>query len=83
MHGSCPFFGGRSTFWSAWSPKAVPPSGGEQWPDFLLEKVFSNASEGFWDNASTHLNVTRARELSDAIYGALQYQLEDRLDANK
>lgn len=78
MHGSCPFFGGRSTFWSAWNP-APTKELMRDWPAGLVEPT---EKPGFWDRARELLNVVGAGEIGDPIYEELQEQLGSRLIAN-
>ncbi|KAF3917557.1 hypothetical protein AA313_de0202384 [Arthrobotrys entomopaga] len=67
-HGSCPFFGGRSTFWSAWSPQ----------PDESLMRGFpasmiqTTKETVFWQKAKKLLNVVSTKDISDPIYKDLQ-----------
>lgn len=78
MHGSCPFFGGRSTFWSAWSP-APTPELMRNWPKALVQPTLE---PGFWGRARKLLNVTSAGEIGDPVYEELQAQLSSRLREN-
>ena len=77
MHGSCPFFGGRSTFWSAWSP-APTPALMRDWPEGLVQPTLQ---PGFWDRARRLLNVIGADEIGDPVYAKLQTELSQRLRA--
>lgn len=77
LHGSCPFFGGRSTFWSAWCPRAIH----EKWDlmrDFPKE-VVARCDDEFWKRAEALLHVTTADELSSPIFGNLQKEIDKRL----
>lgn len=71
-HGSCPFFGGRSTFWSAWSPR----------PSLDLIRDFPEAMkktaehERFWEETKKLLNVTRASQIDDGVFGSLQTAID-------
>ena len=78
MHGSCPFFGGRSTFWSAWNP-APSKQLMRNWPAALVNPT---QEPGFWDRAKSLLNVIGADEIGDPIYEELQSQLSPRLIGN-
>jgi hypothetical protein len=78
MHGSCPFFGGRSTFWSAWNP-APTKELMRDWPQGL---VGPTEEPGFWGRARDLLNVVGAGEIGDPIYEELQQQLSSRLIAD-
>ncbi|KAH7232309.1 FAD/NAD(P)-binding domain-containing protein [Fusarium redolens] len=74
-HGSCPFFGGRSTFWSSWSPQ----------PSLDLMRDFPKAmketakKQKFWKEAKELLNVTRANQINDGIFGSLQTAIDNIL----
>ncbi|OXV07770.1 hypothetical protein Egran_04466 [Elaphomyces granulatus] len=80
-HGSCPFFGGRSTFWSAWCPQ---PSPGlmRKFPESMIN---TTKSPGFWDTAKGLLRVTSAAEIGDPTYRGLQTVIDTVLkrDLNK
>jgi hypothetical protein len=81
MHGSCPFFGGRSTFWSAWCPRAVQDDHDlmRNFPKSMKETV---AQPGFWKRCEDLLHVTTADKLSDPCFGkGLQKDIQGRLDA--
>ncbi|KAJ3554999.1 hypothetical protein NP233_g12308 [Leucocoprinus birnbaumii] len=78
MHGSCPFFGGRSTFWSAWCPRAIY----QKWNmmrNFPKTLVDLAKREEFWTRAEELLHVTPADKLSTPIFGNLQDQIDERL----
>jgi choline dehydrogenase-like flavoprotein len=77
MHGSCPFFGGRSTFWSAWSPTPTPALM-RDWPQGLVQPT---QEPGFWERACELLNVITADVIGDPVYDELQTQLSSRLDS--
>ena len=74
-HGSCPFFGGRSTFWSAWSPQ---PETGEmrKFPDQMIQTTKESI---FWLEAKRLLNVTSAADIDDTIFAGLQTEIDKRL----
>ncbi|KAG9124876.1 Glucan 1,3-beta-glucosidase 3 [Ceratobasidium sp. 392] len=74
VHGSCPFFGGRSTFWSAWSPSPTPELM-RNWPKSLVE---TSQKEEFFERASKLLRVTSASDIGPP-YAKLQTQVDDRL----
>lgn len=78
MHGSCPFLGGRSNFWSAWSPSPTPALM-RDWPPELVEPT---QQPGFWESASELLNVITADQIGDPVYAELQEQIDNRLPAN-
>jgi hypothetical protein len=71
-HGSCPFFGGRSTFWSAWCPQ----------PPVDLMRAFPESMTGttetpeFWPTAKQLLHVTRAEKIDDPIFAGLQKAID-------
>ncbi|TFK63544.1 FAD/NAD(P)-binding domain-containing protein [Pluteus cervinus] len=75
MHGSCPFFGGRSTFWSAWCPKPEA----DLMRGFPKSMLDTAAKEEFWDEAEDLLHVTPANEIDDPIFDGLQDIIDDRL----
>lgn len=58
QHGMVPFFGGRSTLWSAWCPK---PSEQEMtgWPQATIDAV-----DKYFDSATTLLNVVSTKEIA-------------------
>lgn len=53
VHGYYPFFGGRSLFWSAWSP-VLQPSLMRNFPDSLIK---TSQNHAFWRCARELLNV--------------------------
>ena len=75
QHGMNNFFGGRSSFWSAWCPKPTKEemSG---WPQEVIDKVFE-----YFPAAKKLLNVIPSNKISlkerksTAIFGALQEEL--------
>ncbi|KAF4551273.1 Hypothetical protein D9617_14g077300 [Elsinoe fawcettii] len=75
LHGSCPFFGGRSTFWSAYTPR----------PSLNLMRDFPESmkktaeQEKFWDDAKELLHVTSADKIDDGIFGDLQTAIDSIL----
>lgn len=71
-HGSCPFFGGRSTFWSAWSPQ---PSL-DLMRDFPASMKKTSEQPTFWKEAKKLLNVTPASEIDDGVFGSLQTAID-------
>ncbi|CAE6531256.1 unnamed protein product [Rhizoctonia solani] len=74
VHGSTPFFGGRSTFWSAWSPSPTPQLM-RGWPNCLIE---TSLQPDFFRDAKRLLRVTDATDIG-APYGNLQIQVDERL----
>ena len=89
MHGQLPFFGGRSTTWSAWCPRPTEKEL-DGWPRSVVDKLYANDGSLF-KSAETLLNVQaadkidggRCKEVIDAIarpvYKALQKSVQDRL----
>ncbi|EMD32812.1 hypothetical protein CERSUDRAFT_108621 [Gelatoporia subvermispora B] len=76
MRGSCPFFGGRSTFWSAWSPKPTP----ELMRGFPQSMLDTAAKAEFWSDARALLDVTAADKVTSPVFGQqLQKQIDSRL----
>ncbi|KAH7309732.1 hypothetical protein B0I35DRAFT_358770 [Stachybotrys elegans] len=71
-HGSCPFFGGRSTFWSAWSPQPKEAL----MRDFPESMKATAKKESFWQEAKKLLNVTPASEIDDTVFGKLQTAID-------
>jgi hypothetical protein len=76
VHGSTPFFGGRSTFWSAWSPTPTPDLM-RGWPDSMKETAGAHDSE-FFKRARSLLRVTSASDIGPP-YANLQVELNARL----
>ncbi|KAL7912252.1 hypothetical protein GGI35DRAFT_492193 [Trichoderma velutinum] len=52
LHGSCPFFGERSTFWSAYTPKPTE----DLMRDFPKSMIDASKEDGFWHDAEKLLN---------------------------
>ncbi|PPQ68722.1 hypothetical protein CVT26_003628 [Gymnopilus dilepis] len=76
VHGSTPFFGGRSTFWSSWSPTPTPDLMRE-WPSSLI-KTAGNPNSEFFKRARALLRVTPANEIGPP-YAHLQTEINERL----
>ncbi|ODB55044.1 hypothetical protein A7311_20630 [Paenibacillus polymyxa] len=86
QHGMVPFFGGRSTLWSAWCPR---PTRDEMrhWPEEVI-----NTAQEYFEQAEYLLNVIPANEIDKdctalpvgyrPIFGVLQEQLTKRLEKN-
>ncbi|KAI1881548.1 hypothetical protein JX265_000374 [Neoarthrinium moseri] len=74
-HGSCPFFGGRSTFWSAWSPQPRV----EDMRGFPSTMIASTKEPIFWPEAKRLLHVTGANQIGDPVYTGLQKEIDQRL----
>jgi hypothetical protein len=77
-HGSCPFFGGRSTFWSAWSPQPTKTL----MRDFPRSMIHTAESRTFWDEAKALLHVTPASKIDDTIFAGLQTAIDKVLASN-
>jgi choline dehydrogenase-like flavoprotein len=83
QHGMVPFFGGRSTLWSAWCPRPTREEM-EGWP----EEVIDTANRYFPD-AEKLLNVVSANDIDRGmpvpsagwrpVYGVLQHRLTERV----
>ena len=82
VHGQVPCFGGKSVFWSAWSPKPL-----EQdmpgWPEEVKQAIAR-----YFQDAEKLLNITTVDEISDddtgaAVYGALQKEIKSSLQSAK
>ncbi|KAK7691523.1 hypothetical protein QCA50_004922 [Cerrena zonata] len=77
MHGSCPFFGGRSTFWSAWCPRPEQ----DLMRNFPESMITTAKPEEFWQGCQDLLLVTKADEINDPCFGKrLQNDIQTRLD---
>lgn len=81
QHGMVPFFGGRSTLWSAWCPRPDKDDLAG-WPD----QVSSMLSEEFFAGAESLLNVVPASEIDSEgikddkrIYFNVQREFQKRL----
>jgi len=82
MSGSSPFFGGRSSFWSIWSPHAIhgPPGDEDGWdlmdgfPEFM--KTIARKPD-FYEGADRLLNVQVADEIEDPVFDSV---LQERFD---
>lgn len=85
MSGSSPFFGGRSSFWSIWSPHAIrePSEDKEGWDlmDGFPECMKTIAKEkDFYEGADRLLNVQVANEIKDPVFAsALQARFDHYL----
>ncbi|WP_405248074.1 GMC oxidoreductase [Cellulophaga sp. Asnod2-G02] len=81
QHGMLPFFGGRSTLWSAWCPR---PTEEEMinWP----KEVIANA-HNYFAAAEKLLNVVPTDQIdtpikSKPVYGVLQKEIQEKLNKN-
>lgn len=77
-HGSCPFFGGRSTFWSAWCPQPLTALM-RKFPSSMIK---TTESPRFWSTAKKLLNVTSAADIDDTVFSHLQTAIDDTLKQN-
>ncbi|PON21544.1 hypothetical protein TGAM01_v209575 [Trichoderma gamsii] len=75
LHGSCPFFGGRSTFWSAYTPQPTQ----DLMRDFPKSMIDASKEDGFWHSAEKLLNVISADKIRDGIYCEMQNAIDDLL----
>lgn len=84
MHGSCPFFGGRSTFWSAWCPRPLREDKDiDLMRDFPQSLKETASKSEFWKRCEELLQVTPANKITDPCFGQdLQTEIQHRLDAN-
>jgi len=87
QHGMVPFFGGRSTLWSAWCPRPTPEEM-DGWPAEVIE-----TANRYFESAETLLNVVSAndidrgrsltaQEVGRPVYGVLQHRLTARVQEN-
>ena len=76
--GYMPLFGGRSTYWSAWSPSPSP----DQMRDWPKELINITKKPDFWKRAKKFLHVTSTDKINNGIYGSLQKQLDTNLKKN-
>jgi choline dehydrogenase-like flavoprotein len=87
QHGMVPFFGGRSTLWSAWCPRPTPEEMAG-WPPEVIE-----VANHYFPSAERLLNVMSANDIDpgeseDArprwrpVYGVLQHRLTERVQRN-
>ncbi|GAB1539746.1 hypothetical protein NUACC21_24130 [Scytonema sp. NUACC21] len=83
QHGMVPFFGGRSTLWSAWCPRPTREEM-QGWPEQVI-----NVANNYFEHAEKLLNVVSASEIDKdrtappsekrPIFGILQEKLTQRL----
>jgi choline dehydrogenase-like flavoprotein len=86
QHGMVPFFGGRSTLWSAWCPRPTREEM-EGWPEEVI-----NAANEYFPSAERLLNVVSASEIDKGttapppgvrpVYGVLQERLTRAMEEN-
>jgi len=86
LNGSSPFFGGRSSFWSIWSPRAI--QGAVNGPGDLMDgfPVFMKniaLEEAFYRDAEKLLHVREAGPAVNAnLFGNLQTRFQHHLTVN-
>jgi choline dehydrogenase-like flavoprotein len=89
QHGMVPFFGGRSTLWSAWCPRPTRQEM-DGWPEETIEaahKYFSSAEELLHVQRADQIDADANKEtveiinLRRPVYGTLQKTIQDRLKA--
>ena len=75
-HGQVPCFGGKSVFWSAWSPKPLE----QDMPGWPVE--VTQAIGCYFEDAERLLHVTTVDDISKdtTVYGALQQELMRSLE---
>jgi len=94
QHGMLPFFGGRSTTWSAWCPRPTKEEM-DGWPQHIIDKLHSGECTLFKD-AEKLLNVQRTDMVDGAytkeeifqitktckrpVYRALQKSMQNQLE---
>ena len=76
--GYIPAIGGRSTYWSAWSPSPRPDLM-RDWPQELIDVTLK---PGFWERAKSFLHVTAMDQIKNGVYGSLQEQLDANIQRN-
>ncbi|WP_417446130.1 GMC oxidoreductase [Kangiella sp.] len=76
--GYIPVVGGRSTYWSAWSPSPTPDLM-RDWPQEMIDVTLQ---PNFWERAKKFLHVTSMDNINDGVYGNLQSQLDANIADN-
>ena len=78
MSGCSPFFGGRSSFWSIWSPRAIGSNFDlmEGFPP-IMKKIASH--EDFYNDVEKLLHVKPANTIDDPIFEVMQGLFDDYL----
>ncbi|AOE49482.1 GMC oxidoreductase [Kangiella sediminilitoris] len=76
--GYIPAVGGRSTYWSAWSPSPTPDLM-RDWPQEMIDVTLQ---DDFWTRAKEFLHVTSMDKINDGVYGNLQAQLDSNIANN-
>ncbi len=80
QHGMVPFFGGRSTLWSAWCPVPTHEEMHE-WPDETIE-----ATHRYIPSAEELLHVEKADKIDHScagVYGPLQNTIQELLQEKR
>ena len=91
QHGMVPFFGGRSTLWSAWCPRPTPEEM-DGWPQETIK-----AAQDYFGTAEKLLHVQKADKIDAErcpktlqliygkrpVYGALQRRIQNLLENNE
>ncbi|PWW71962.1 FAD/NAD(P)-binding domain-containing protein [Tuber magnatum] len=75
LHGSYPFFGGKSTVWSSWCPR--PPI--ELFRDYPNTLTNALSVDQNWTDAEELLGVIPAGEIGDEVFGPLQHDVDKRM----
>ncbi|WP_223670323.1 GMC oxidoreductase [Kangiella shandongensis] len=76
--GYIPAVGGRSTYWSAWSPSPTPDLM-RDWPQEMIDITLQ---DNFWPRAKDFLHVTSMDKINDGVYANLQTQLDQNIAKN-
>ena len=86
MHGAVPYFGGRSTLWSAWCPRPTREEM-QGWPEHTVD-----AAHKYFESAERLLNVTSADDIAipghkrdknhPPVYGQMQHHITKLLQDN-
>ena len=78
LNGSSPFFGGRSSFWSNWSPRAIGPDFDlmDSFPTFMKEIA---KEPSFYQGVDKLLHLKPANEIKDAVFEVLQGRFDHYL----
>ena len=76
--GYIPVVGGRSTYWSAWSPSPTPDLM-RDWPQELIDITLE---PDFWPRAKEFLHVTSMDKINNGVYGNMQQQLDRNIAEN-
>ncbi len=82
-----PFFGGRSTLWSGWTPRPNQAKGEvEGWGKGLTDIMYVNSGTKFFEDAETMCGTRQANQISNPeipakfhIYAQMQNHLQKKL----